>query len=159
MFQLALRTAMRMREIYTLAVTQVSPTAKTIFLNQTENGDRRQVPMFPECIALLNRPWPALEAVRQDGRIFPFWDGRLAPEVLKETTYRVSRSFSDVFKEAHSGDLHFHDSRHEAICRWVIESPKPWTSEQLGRAAGMKDARTRQRYLSLRGPELADILG
>jgi hypothetical protein len=31
--------------------------------------------------------------------------------------------------------------------------------EQLGRAAGMSDARTRQRYLSLRGSELADMLG
>ncbi len=28
-----------------------------------------------------------------------------------------------------------------------------------GRAAGMRDARTRQRYLSLRGSELADMLG
>jgi integrase len=69
MFQLALCTAMRMREIYTLDVTQVSPTAKTIFLDKTKNGDRRQVPMFPECIELLARPWPALEAVRQGGRI------------------------------------------------------------------------------------------
>jgi hypothetical protein len=34
MFQLALRTAMHMREIYTLAVTQVSPTAKTISRDQ-----------------------------------------------------------------------------------------------------------------------------
>jgi integrase len=157
MFQLALRSAMRMREIYTLSVTQVSPAAKTIFLDKTKNGDRRQVPMFPDCVELLARPWPALEAIRQCGRIFPFWDGRLAPEVLKETTYRVSRHFSIAFKEVQSADLHFHDSRHEAICRWVLEHPRPWTSEQLGRAAGMKDARTRQRYLSLRGSELADL--
>jgi hypothetical protein len=65
--------------------------------------------------------------------------------------------FADVFAEAQSDDLHFHDSRHEALCRWVLGS-RVLTSEQLGRAAGMRDARTRQRYMSLRGSELADIL-
>ena len=79
------------------------------------------------------------------------------PKALAATTARLSRMFANVFAEAGSDDLHFHDTRHEALCRWVLESPD-LTSEQLGRAAGMRDARTRQRYLSLRGSELADIL-
>lgn len=41
----------------------------------------------------------------------------------------------------------------------MLNAPVPLTSEELGRAAGMRDARTRQRYLSLRGSELADKLG
>jgi hypothetical protein len=68
------------------------------------------------------------------------------------------RLFANVFVEAGSDDLHFHDIRDEAMCRWVLEVPG-LTSKQFGGAAGMRDARTRQRYLSLRGSELADILG
>lgn len=43
MFQLALRTAMRMRELYTLAQDQISITARTIFL-QTETAARCRSP-------------------------------------------------------------------------------------------------------------------
>jgi integrase len=76
MFQLAPQTAMRMREIYTLTMDQVQVEShKTIFLIKTKNGDSRQVPLTPEARALLSRPWPALEAVRQAGRLFPFWNG------------------------------------------------------------------------------------
>jgi integrase len=159
MFQVALRTAMRMRELYTLAQDQISITARTVFLQKTKNGDRREVRISSHGLMLLNTPWPALEATRQGGRVFPFWDGRLDSDVLRATTSRVSALFAGVFDEVGAEDLHFHDSRHEALCRWVLEAPRPLTSEQLGRAADMRDARTRQRYLSLRGSELADMLG
>lgn len=158
MFQLALRTAMRMREIYTLQDTQIRIEEKTIYLSRSKNGDRRQVPLNRKARAVLETPRPALEAARHGTQLLPFWDGRLEPKALAATTATLSRLFAKVFAETGSEDLHFHDTRHEAICRWVLESSE-LTSEQLGRAAGMRDARTRQRYLSLRGSELADILG
>jgi integrase len=71
-------------------------------------------------------------------------------------TAELSRMFADVFQGAGSRDLHFHDTRHEAVCRWVLNTDI--TSEQLGRAAGMRDAPTRARYLSLRGSEIAAVL-
>lgn len=157
MFQLALRTAMRLREIYTLVLAQIQIADKTIYLRKSKNGDRSQVPLNGKARALLDGPWPALEAARRNGQLIPLWDGQLEPKALAATTARLSRMFANVFAEAGSDDLHFHDTRHEAVYRWVLESPD-LTSEQLGRAAGMRDARTRQRYLSLRGSELADIL-
>jgi integrase len=157
MFQLALRTAMRLREIYTLQQAQIRIAEKTIYLSKSKNGDRRQVPLSSKARALLETPWPALEAARRGEELIPLWDGQLEPKALAATTARLSRLFITVFAEAGSDDLHFHDTRHEALCRWVLESSE-LTSEQLGRAAGMRDARTRQRYLSLRGSELADIL-
>lgn len=156
-FQLALRTAMRLRELYSLTVDQISLERKSIFLLRTKNGDSRQVPLNSEARELLARAWPALDAVRKDGRLFPFWDGNLAASVLKATTSRLSHMFAALFEKAGSRELHFHDARHEAVCRWVLGSPA-LTSEQLGRAAGMRDPRTRARYLSLRGSELADVL-
>src|ERR1700730_4949882 len=158
MFQLALQTAMRMRELYTLQQAQIRIEEKTIYLSKSKNGDRRQVPLNRQARVLLETSWVALDATREGGQFLPFWDGRSDPKALAATTARLSRMFADVFAEARSDDLHFHDSRHEALCRWVLGS-RVLTSEQLGRAAGMRDARTRQRYMSLRGSELADILG
>ena len=159
MLQLALRTAMRMREIYTLTMDQIDLPMKTIRLERSKNGDRRAVPIGPRAEPLLTRTWEALEAVRVEGRVFPFWDGSLERDDLDRTTSELSRRFSKVFDAVGSSDLRFHDTRHEAVCRWVLEAPQPLSSEFLARAAGMKDARTRQRYLSLRGSELAAMLG
>ncbi len=133
MLELALQTAMRMREIYTLTLDQIQLERETIFLERSKNGDRRQVPPWnAQACAILKRHWPALEAIRQDGnRLLPWWDGRLTKDVLKRTTAEVSRRFADLFEEADSEDLHFHDTRHEAVCRWVLLTPI--TSEQLGR--------------------------
>jgi hypothetical protein len=46
-FILALETAMRMRECYTLDVSQVSAEKRTIHLERSKNGDNRQVPLPP----------------------------------------------------------------------------------------------------------------
>lgn len=48
MFDMALETAMRMREIYTLTRDQASLPKATIFLEKTKNGDKRQVPISSE---------------------------------------------------------------------------------------------------------------
>lgn len=159
MLELALCTAMRMRELYTLSVDQISTEKRTIFLERTKNGDRRQVPLSTKAIAVLEKPRPALNQVRKDGRLLPFWNGSLHHKDLEKTTRDVSLLYSKLFDRLGITDLRFHDTRHEALCRWVLQAPYPLTSEQLGRAAGMRDARTRQRYLSLRGSELADMLG
>jgi integrase len=54
MFDLAIETAMRMREIYTVDVSQVDIARRTIFLLKTKNGDKRQVPMSSVAVAAVN---------------------------------------------------------------------------------------------------------
>jgi integrase len=97
MFQLALRTAMRMREIYTLQQAQIRIADKTIYLNKSKNGERRQVPLNSKARAVLETPRPALEAARRDGELIPLWDGRVEPKALATTTARLSRLFANVF--------------------------------------------------------------
>jgi integrase len=159
-FRLDLRSAMRLRETYTLTLDQVSVAERTIRLTKTKNGDRRNVPLNTEAVALLQESWPAMEAARKGKNLmFPLlWDGDLDPDALKRTTAALSARYARVFEKAGLEDIRFHDTRHEAVCRWVLNAPKPLTSEFLAKAAGMKDARTRARYLSLRGSELADQL-
>lgn len=159
MFLLALRTAMRMREIYTLTRDQLDIGRKTIHLRRTKSGSGRSVPLNSEAREVLARAWPALESACTGPYLLPYWQGHLDAARLDELTSRLSRDFSRAVALAGLEDLHFHDCRHEAVCRWVLNSPTPLSSEELGRAAGMKDQRTRMRYLSLRGSELADRLG
>lgn len=44
-FELALESAMRLSEMYTLAREQIDIDRRTIFLEKTKNGDKRQVPI------------------------------------------------------------------------------------------------------------------
>lgn len=158
LFRLCIQTAMRLREAYTLTLDQIDLLERTIHLDRTKNGDRRAVPLTPEARTMLAASWPALEAVRVDQRLVPIWDGDLGAAALKNTTSYISRRFRQVFRDAGCIDLHVHDTRHEAVCRWVLRFPS-LTSEELGRAAGMRDPRTRMRYLSLRGSEIAEKFG
>lgn len=53
MFDIALETGMRMREIFTLTKDQVSLEQRTIFLDKSKNGDKRQVPITSVLFKLL----------------------------------------------------------------------------------------------------------
>lgn len=147
MFLLALETAMRMRELYTLEWKQVDLDKSTLFLTRTKNGDRRQVPTTSVARRLLTR------AIGASGLVFSFWSGERTDEALTETTGRVSAYFAAVFEEARCDDLHFHDTRHEATCRLVLRTRLSET--QIARITGHKDPKMLRRYLSLRGAELA----
>ena len=54
LFELALQTAMRLRECYTLHVSQVNLPQRTIFLERTKNGSSRQVPLPTPMMHLLS---------------------------------------------------------------------------------------------------------
>lgn len=84
MFLLALRTAMRMREIYTLTHDQVNIGLKTIHLRRTKSGDRRNVPLNSEAREILSRDWLALRAVCGDRHLLRFWQGNLDPKHLTD---------------------------------------------------------------------------
>lgn len=88
LFDLALETAMRLREMYTLSINQLDVANKTIFLDKTQNGDKRQVRLSS----------PAVAAVKRYRR-------------------RGSRPFARIFDAAGCAELRFHDLRREATSR------------------------------------------
>lgn len=155
-FTLALETAMRMREIYTLTLDQIDLTQRTIFLTKTKNGDSREVPLSSVACEQLTREWPALVSCRSEGRLLPFWNGDLDPKNLKNTSANLSRDYAKVFAAARCDDLHFHDLRHEATCRLVLRTRLSETA--ISRITGHKSPRMLRRYMSLRGSELAELL-
>ena len=146
LFTLAVETAMRLREIYTLDASQVNLARRTIFLDKTKNGDKRQVPLSSIALAALT-DWPVKE-----GLIFPFWDGR--PHRLARVTVLLSHKWARIAKWAACEDLHFHDLRHEAVSR-MFELTQ-WSDAKIMKVIGHKSHQMLNRYANLRASDLAD---
>lgn len=156
-FELALETAMRLSEIYTLTSEQINLSRRTIYLDRTKNGDTRQVPLSTVAVAKLERFMDAFEEPLKPGdRLFPWWDGTQLPRSKRRTTSRLSGQFGRIFRAAGCDGLHFHDLRHEATCR-LFERTK-LQPIMIAKITGHRDSRLLQRYLSLRGSDLAEHL-
>lgn len=151
MFDIALETAMRMREIYTLERSQIDVARRTIFLDKTKNGSKRQVPMTSTLLAKL------AEYERDfGGRLFPFWEGDRSPLALRRVSSKLSRQFERIFVAAGCADLGFHDLRHEATSR--LYERTTLTDIKIANITGHRDPRQLKRYANLRASDLADQL-
>lgn len=148
MFTLAIETAMRMRETYTLTTDQLDLKQRTIFLDKTKNGSKRQVPMSSVVVKAIK------EAKLPPGQVFPWWDGK--QESLAKTTSELSRVWSGIFEAAGCEDLRYHDARHEATSR-IYERTK-LSDLEVAKITGHRDLRSLQRYANLRGSHLAGKL-
>lgn len=150
LFMLALETAMRLREMATLTTGQVDLDNRTVFLEKTKNGDKRQVPLTSVARDLLREHVKELDSEF----LFPWWNGE--PGTLPKVSSRVSKSFARIFELAGVPDYRFHDLRHEATSR-LFERTR-LTDTEIAKITGHKDPRVLMRYANLRGSSLADKL-
>lgn len=161
MFDLALESAMRMREMYTLGLDQIDFGKRTVFLEKTKNGDKRQVPLTTVAVASLktykthvkNGTRGMKDFNFEDGRLFPWWDGDLDSTALRRITSKLSNQYARIFEQAGADDFHFHDTRHEATSR--IYERTTLSDLEISKITGHKDLRTLARYANLRGSNLA----
>lgn len=151
LFDMALESAMRLREMFTLDRKQVDLKRATIFLDKTKNGDKRQVPITSVLAGHLKA-----YSGDYDGRLFPWWDGDLNPENLDQVTSRLSRQYGRLFDAAGCADLRFHDLRHEATSR--IYERTTLTDLQVAKITGHRSLSVLRRYANLRGSDLASRL-
>ena len=149
MFDLALETCMRMSELYTLEVSQLDFKQKTIFLERSKNGDKRQIPMTSVTRRVLRQYLDK----RKEGLLFPWWSGDHGREEMKRCTSQLSRQYTRIFEAAGCEDLGFHDLRHEAISRLFERTNL--TDVEIARITGHRDPRQLKRYANLRGSTLA----
>ena len=152
LFDLALETAMRMRELYTLGWDQVDIKHRTVSLDKTKNGDRRQVPLSSVALARIQEFRPTVG--ERAGQVFPWWSGSLADAELRRCTSLLSRQFGRIFDAAGSGDLHFHDLRHEAISRMFEKTTL--SDVEIAKIVGHRTTRMLMRYANLRASSFAD---
>lgn len=153
LFDTALETAMRLREMYTLHVYQVDLDRRTIFLDKTKNGDKRQVPISSTLMLVLA---PYLQDRGRNEQVFPWWRGTFNRQPLRQITSQLSRQWSRIFSAAKCLDLHFHDLRHEATSR--IYERTTLSDVEIASITGHKDLRQLKRYANLRGSKLAERL-
>lgn len=153
LFDLALESAMRLREMYTLDVRQVDIEKKTVFLEKTKNGSKRKVPLTSVIRPLL-ADYIARHKLKKRDRLFPWWDGDLSKDALRATTSRLSAQWAGIFDAAGCPDFTWHDTRHEATSR-IFERTK-LSDLRIAEITGHKDLRMLSRYANLRASDLAD---
>jgi integrase len=148
LFKLALETAMRLSEMYTLTADRIDLRGRTVFLDKTKNGDSRAVPLSSVAVRLL------LGYQDRTGLLFPWFE--IHRHNRKLTSNYLSKLFSEVFEAAGCGDLRFHDLRHEAVSRLFERTNL--MAEEIMKVVGHKTHRMVMRYLKLRPSDLADRL-
>jgi integrase len=112
-FELAIETGMRAGEMWSLGRQQID--GSVAHLEQTKNGDKRDVALSPR----------ALEIVAEllaDGRPLLF----TISNAVRDTTFRRLRDAAGL------PDLHFHDSRSEAVSRLAKRLPMLELADQIG---------------------------
>lgn len=148
LFLLALETAMRLRELYTLTSDQINLPRRTVYLDKTKNGDKRAVPLSSVAVSILS------SYQDRGGHIFP-WLGEQNGD-LKRTSNYLSKLFSQIFDAAGCADFRWHDTRHEAISRLFERTNL--AAEEIMKISGHRSHRMTMRYLALRGSDLASRL-
>lgn len=134
-FLFAIETAMRAGEILNLRWGDVGEKSATLPL--TKNGDQRKVPLSPrarEILALLPRETDA---------VFNLHPG------TRDAIFRKARDRAEI------QNLHFHDSRAEAI--WRLS--KKLDVMELARVIGHRDLKSLLFYYETNADDLADRLG
>ena len=109
---------------------------KSVILPKTKNGDQREVPLSArarEIMAALPRDRPTCFDLNAKSR---------------DTLWRKARDAAEL------GDLHFHDSRAEAI--WRLS--KKLDVLELARVIGHRDIKSLMIYYETSADELADRL-
>lgn len=136
-FLLAIETAMRMGEICDLTWDNIDFGAQTAFLPTTKNGTSRTVALSKRAIELL----------------------KLVPNTNAQTCFGITSkqcgdNFGRIRNKTTITDLHFHDTRHEAITRLSKKMP----ILALARNVGHTDIKQLMTYYNESASEIAKLL-
>ena len=138
MFLLAIETAMRLGELCTLTSEQIHLEQNYLRLLKTKNGDARDVPLSSAAKQYLIEQ---MELKHEP--IFNLDSGT------------ASRMFAVAIKNTGLKDLHFHDTRHEAITRLA----RKVDVLDLARMVGHRDINSLRVYYNATASEIASRLG
>ena len=133
-FLFALETAMRSGEILGLRPEHVHLRSRYVELPRTKNGDRREVPLSSRAVEILEALPPADPVFGLDDK-------------MRDALWRKTRP-------AALRDLHFHDSRGEAV--WRLS--KKLDVLQLARVIGHRNPASLMLYYRESAAEMATLL-
>lgn len=136
-FELGIETGMRAGEMWGLERDQIDLEAGVARLTLTKNGDARDVALSPRAIAIMT-------ALLEDGRPTLF----TITNASRDALFRKARDRAGL-------DLHFHDSRSEAVVRLSKKLDVLALAEQIGH----RDLNSLQLYYRQPAAERARLLG
>lgn len=132
-FLLGIETAMRLGEMCSMESAYVHLDQKYVQLDRTKNGDQRQVPLSPKAIELCKA---------------------FLATPIRVASGSASTLFRKAVRNAEIKNLHFHDTRHEAITRLS----KKLDVLALARMVGHRDIKSLMIYYNETASELASRL-
>ncbi len=135
-FLFAIETAMRAGEIVSLTWANIDTQKRVAHLPKTKNGFPRDVPLSVEALRILDH-------VKQE-----------TESVFNLRTDQVDALFRKAKKRAMIEELHFHDTRHEAITRLAGKLH----IMELARVTGHRDLRQLQIYFNTSAEDMAKKL-
>ena len=136
-FLFAIESAMRTGEISNLTWDNINFEDQTAFLPTTKNGTSRTVALSKRAIELL--------------KLLPNTNGKTC---FGFTSKQCGDNFSRMRNKTPITDLHFHDSRHEAITRLSKKMP----ILALARNVGHTDVKQLMTYYNESASEIAKLL-
>jgi integrase len=139
-FCLALESMMRQGEILRLTWEHVHLPKRTAHLPKTKNGESRDVPLSSRAVALF--------------QLLP--EGKPGQRVVPMNGGTFGNYFRLATKAAGIADLHFHDSRREALTQ---ASKKLSNVAELARASGHRSLKSLMIYYEPDPSDLAEKLG
>ena len=153
--RLALETGMRQGEIIGLKWEDIDWERKVAHLEDTKNGERRDVPLSKAAVEVLKARFPlsANEGAEKVALLRPRAPSGL---VFPVGSMSVTHSFTRACVRACISDLRFHDLRHEAASR-LFE--RGLDSMEVAAITGHKTLQMLKRYTHLRAEDLVEKLG
>lgn len=136
-FELGIETGMRAGEMWSLERSQIDLEARVAHLDKTKNGDSRDVALSPRAVKICTH-------LLEDGREMLF---TLNPD-SRDTLFRRGRDAAGI------PDLHFHDSRSEAVSRLS----KKLNVLDLAAQVGHRDLNSLQAYYRPTAEDRARLL-
>lgn len=137
-FELGIETGMRAGEMWGLEREQIDLKAGVARLTMTKNGDARDVALSPRAIEIMR-------GLLEDGRQALF----TITNASRDALFRKARDAAEI------PDLHFHDSRSEAVVRLSKKLDVLELAEQIGH----RDLNSLQLYYRQPAAERARRLG
>ena len=137
-FLLAIETGMRIGEIWGLEWEHVYLDRQYVFLPMTKNGSSREVPLSKKAVELLR-------SMHNDTR-----------RVFKTKKAAAGSLFRTVTQEAEIKDIVFHDTRHEAITRFVLKGKI--SAPILAEFIGHKNLNELMTYYNAKATDVAKLL-
>ena len=153
----AIETAMRRSELSTLERDNLHFQRSIAHLDETKNGDTRDVPLSTIAISLLSK-LPA----RINGKVFGMQPDSITQAFERAVTRARAlyesqcEALAVKVEKAWLKDIHFHDLRHEATSRIA---DKVSNLVELASITGHKDLQMLKRYYHPRAEDLAKKLG